>query len=660
MKSTISTSAGIAIAGAAATLVTLFMAWPVVLHPAAQIYGREILGRHPEPYTFIRLFGDPSLGDGWSRPLTDGWGWLLGRMLPPVAAYNLVVLLSFPLAAMAAYALGRYLTRSHGAALIAGLAFAFSPAHLAHAAYHPDIAQTQWIALYVLALVAVVDRLAVGRAVAFAVATAALVLSNFYGVLFAAVMAPVMITAFWAIRSDADRNLWPVIGPSAVLAGVGVLLFWIYRPELFVDASRFGIPLDDIAFYRGRWWAYFTPPVDHRWLGAKGDAVFDAAGINLQLTELQLYLGYALMALALAAMVVAIARWKNEPQWRFVPAAIVVALVAALVSLGPASGNCDSTTMAPGCLIFRVAPMFRLYSRFGLVTQLMVSLAAGAGAMLVAQHSTIGRRIVSGLLVVAAFEYWPLPARAHDVLPTSAHRWLASMPDEGRTLDCYPGTATESQIPWMMQREVLFLGSTLPNCGDPQLGMKLAGMNVAQVLVRRSAAASKLPTPLPVGLTLAHEFWDSDIYAVSQTPPAVVTVSSSGFFGYEHSGDDWWQWMGPSGTWTVRNTTTTTQVATLSVNLVPMGVPRRVTVTMDSGVPSEVQVGMARKDVTLGPWTLAPGNHTLTFAADGEPVRPSDTDGSSDRRPLTVSFRNERWTIGDTGGARPSTLLGPP
>jgi hypothetical protein len=52
---------------------------------------------------------------------------------------------------------------------------------------------------------------------------------------------------------------------------------------------------------------------------------------------------------------------------------------------------------------------------------------------------------------------------------------------------------------------------------------------------------------------------------------------------------------------------------------------------------------MDRKQFVLGPWTLTPGDHRLTFAADGEPIRPSDVADSKDARPLTVAFRNDRW-----------------
>ena len=69
-----------------------------------------------------------------------------------MAAYNWLVLLSFPLSAAAAYLLARHLLLSPAGATVAALAYAFSPFHLAHAAYHPHIAQTQWMPLYLLAL----------------------------------------------------------------------------------------------------------------------------------------------------------------------------------------------------------------------------------------------------------------------------------------------------------------------------------------------------------------------------------------------------------------------------------------------------------------------------------------------------------------------------
>jgi hypothetical protein len=65
---------------------------------------------------------------------------------------------------------------------------------------------------------------------------------------------------------------------------------------------------------------------------------------------------------------------------------------------------------------------------------------------------------------------------------------------------------------------------------------------------------------------------------------------------------------------------------------------------LDGQAPTSVSLGMIREPYTFGPWTLEPGDHTLSFAADGEPTRPSDQlEDSKDNRPLTVAFSNERW-----------------
>jgi hypothetical protein len=340
---------------------------------------------------------------------------------------------------------------------------------------------------------------------------------------------------------------------------------------------------------------------------------------------------------------VAVANWRREPRWRFVPAVIVAAITAMLLSVGPPSGGCPPTSLAPGCVLFGIAPMLRVYARFAIIAQLLLALAAGLGIVLVAQRSRRGRTIAAALLVLLAIEYWPLPARGHDVLPTTAHRWLAQTPPQGLVLDCYPFSLAEGTIPWLSGREVRFLDEDVPNCNDPKLGERLATLGVRQMLVRRNRVASHPTSPLPQGLTLAQSFDDADIYDVSQTPPAIAVASSTGFLGVEHDGDDWWQWMGMTGTWEVRNTTETPKEVSLSVHLTPFAAPRTLTYSLDGGPEQRVQVPISGQNFTLGPWRLTPGQHQLRFSADGEALRPSDLGNTDDRRVLAISFRNERW-----------------
>ena len=165
---------------ALATLVTVAIAAPVLRAPSERLFGMEIVGRHHDPFTVMEQFERPISVGVYSQPLTDIPGALLARLPAPVAAYNWIVLLSFPLAAAAAYLLARHLALSPAGATVAAMAYAFSPFHLAHAAYHPHVAQMQWLPLYLLALWRCLDR-ASPPAVAFSPPRrSAVTLSNFY------------------------------------------------------------------------------------------------------------------------------------------------------------------------------------------------------------------------------------------------------------------------------------------------------------------------------------------------------------------------------------------------------------------------------------------------------------------------------------------------
>ena len=137
---------------ALAAIVTAMLAAPVLRAPAQRVFGMEIVGRHHDPFSVMAQFEQPVTINVFSQPITDAAGALIARLAGPVAAYTWLVLLTFPLSAAAAYLLARHLNLSRPGAAVAAMAFAFSPFHIAQAAYHPQVAQVQWIPLYLLAL----------------------------------------------------------------------------------------------------------------------------------------------------------------------------------------------------------------------------------------------------------------------------------------------------------------------------------------------------------------------------------------------------------------------------------------------------------------------------------------------------------------------------
>ena len=104
---------------ALATVVTAGIAAPVLRAPSERVFGMAIVGRHHDPFTVMEQFGRPISVGVYSQPVTDITGALLARISGAVAAYNWLVLLSFPLSAAAAYLLARHLALSPAGATVA-------------------------------------------------------------------------------------------------------------------------------------------------------------------------------------------------------------------------------------------------------------------------------------------------------------------------------------------------------------------------------------------------------------------------------------------------------------------------------------------------------------------------------------------------------------
>lgn len=511
-------------AAAIALLMTLVIAAPVLRAPSERVFGADIVGRHHDPFTVMEQFSRPMSLGVYSQPVTDLTGAAIARATGPVAAYNWLVLLSFPLSAAAAYLLARHLALPPAGALLAALLFAFSPFHVAHAAYHPHIAQTQWIPLYLLALWRCMDRGSAGAVAFLVAATAAVTLSNFYGGLIAAVITPVAVgCAFAAARLRHGGALLVTLATLAVLAVVGLSFAWWTAPSVVADPSAFAFPREDLFRYSAKWWSYLVPPASHPLLGDFARGIWTDWNVKEGLLEHQVSLGWGVVALGL----VAIYGWFT-PEGRFarlaaVPILAVVALFALVCSLSPERTVSGITLTRPSALLYSIAPMFRAYARFGVVVQLMAALLAGIGASWLVARSTRTARIACTVLVALAIsEYavWP-GALWRDVLPTAAHRWVMNQTQASRVLDCAPMDAESSSILWLTGGRITPRDGSFAGCADPALGIRLAGAGFTQVLVRDASERQWLRDhAAEEDLRLQAHFGDADVFALTASEPA--------------------------------------------------------------------------------------------------------------------------------------------
>ncbi len=122
---------------------TLWWSQQVLSHPGASFYFSKAIFF---PQGASLLYNDYS----WYNIILS-WG--LSPFLRPAAVYNVLILQSFPLAALGAFALARQVTGHSLASLVAGLIFAFTPSHYAHAALHMNISAIQFLPWFVLYLI---------------------------------------------------------------------------------------------------------------------------------------------------------------------------------------------------------------------------------------------------------------------------------------------------------------------------------------------------------------------------------------------------------------------------------------------------------------------------------------------------------------------------
>lgn len=520
---------GTAAVAAIALVITAVIAAPVLLAPSERIFGGEIVGRNHDPFTVMLQYLRPIALGLYSQPVTDVAGALLVRVMHPVTAYNLLTLLSFPLAAATAYLLGRHLALSPAGAALAALAYAFSPFHLAQAAYHVHIAQTQWLPLYLLALFGCLDEPTPKAVGLLAVATACVTLSNFYGGLIAAVITPFAIAAYWLGRARpggrSKRGLLVTAGSLLFLAGGGIAYVWSVAPDVVANPATIAFRRADLFRYSAKWWAFFVPPVQNPLLGDSARRLWLDAGVGGGLLEQQVSLGWGIIALGAVAAFGWLARDRQPAALGNVPIVAALAAAALLCSLSPESRIGPITIVRPSGILYDLVPMFRAYARFGVIVQLMAALLAGIGAdWLLGARTRRGRIACAALVLLAVGEYavWP-PSLWRDVLPTAAHRWVARQPVGLRVLDCAKSTPAESSVPWLTGRQLVLLGGQFDDCTTPQLPRKLAAAGYTHLLVRRETATGRwfASHPLADGLRRLEQFNDSEVFAVSASPPPV-------------------------------------------------------------------------------------------------------------------------------------------
>ncbi len=628
-----------------ASVLTLAMAWPVVVNPNQRLFGHEIVGRHADAYNFIQMLGERAELGGTTQPAVDWVGVWLGKLIGPVAAFNLLVLVSFPLAAAATYALARYLgLRLWPAVWAAGL-FAFSPLHIAHAAYHPHVAQVQWLPLVLLALVAVSDRWGPLRASALLAATVLAALSNFYAAMMLAALMPVCL---WILKRHPVRTgsgwratLWTV----AAAAVAGLLFVSYYYPRVIQDPAAIAFPAKDAQIYAARPVSYLTPPVDHPVLGTWGKGLWVEKGYGDAVLEQQVYVGFG----ALAAALLAVWLWRRRrgtSSARSMPLLLGLAAGAFLFSLPPLWNLGFAQIPSPSWLLHALAPMFRAYARFGFVVQLAVLLVAGLAWNWVSGD----KRLRGALTIVAAlavFEFLPLPPwRWHPLYPHPGYVELENLADNVGLVDCTLTPQLASTVAPLVRGSLYAADGDRVDCAEPALAAKLASLGISHVLDRAGGPSSQQPDLTKV----ADVDGEIALYRVDAEPSSVYVRRWDGFSWREGVGSESLRWAGTRAAWWLSDPRWTRDPVRLRLELVAFPEPRDVSLIFNGDLITtfDVSTELAWFEVEL---PMRPFRNRVQFVASGDPAVPDQILGNGDRRRLAFAVGSIEYppSVGSSG-----------
>jgi hypothetical protein len=630
-----------------ATLGAVALGWPVLQDPGERLLGRELVGRKHDPYTVIEQFERPRSPNLRTQPATDYVGAVLTRVVGDgVVAYNVFMLATFPLAALFAFLFAHHLTGSAPVAWTAGLLYAFSPFHVAHVAYHPHIAQIQWVPLALLALWRAVEHADLRRVVLLLASLSLVALSNFYFGLVVGVLLPLLLVAAWRSR-DSDAGGRPAIelarvaGTLGALAGAAWLYARLFAPQVLRDADSLAWPRRDLVEYTARWWSYLLPPVDHPAFDGVARRVLAGHGVRGGIVEHQVTIGFGVALLATAGAALWL-RDRRRRELRAVPGLVLVAAVAFLLSLQPDWTLGGVTFRGPSGWLYELAPMFRAHARFALVVGLVAYLLAGLALDRAWRGSSrLAKGAAAALLAVAVFELTPLPPwRWRDVLPTAAHRWLKENRPPGKILDCAPVPDIEQRaVPRLFGPGLERLLST-SDCGEPGFAGKVAARGVTTVIVQRASrgAAALLSRPLAAGLAPLRDFPDAVVWRVTASPSPLTLELGRAFHLREYSEAGSFRWMPSGAELTAINHTGAPTRVRLELRLHAFPGPREVTLLAPGGAAFTAAVGTTPAPHRFGPFDLAPGRYPLELRTATPAVVADDVLRNGDRRRLAIGL----------------------
>jgi hypothetical protein len=254
-------------------------------------------------------------------------------LLSPVAAYNVVFLLTFFLSGLTAYALCAHLTQSRWAGLLGGIVYAFFPGRMAHAlAGHMELIAIYLFPLYLLLLIKTMRRPKPVTALLCGLTLGAslLVQPLFIPFLLVPFTAIWLLCEVFLLKRPIKRRAWLALaGALGLGAIIAAPFFWPVLSQQAAGQASYLEGIGTVSFSADLLGIVAPSPVNPVLdrLGIVPAYVHRVVPNDWRIAELLTYAGLAPLALGILAA----AKYRRR-----VAAWTLVAVLAVVLSLGPA------------------------------------------------------------------------------------------------------------------------------------------------------------------------------------------------------------------------------------------------------------------------------------------------------------------------------------
>jgi len=439
------------------------------------------------PANFINMIAFPfGIDTVESVPFFPLWGLLakyLSICVNEIFAYNFLLLLTFVLTALSAYALMMELTKNRGVSIFSALIFSFCPYHFVRVWQHFGTAQIQWIPLYIFSLI----KLFSTRNIRFAFLLAFSLALNYYhdvhyayylffaGLLFLICVLTAKDGLAEKIRFFKLFLLAMVIGVLLILpALVPFLVKFLQTKHQAVLAQSLVRPFEDLFSQSARPLSYLLPFTEQPVFGGFTKMFIGTGLWGESLTEHNVFLGFIPLSLAILAFIkrkriTELFPYKKKEAGFIFYFFVSLFVLGFIFSQPPWWDIFGFKLYMPSFVFYKIVPMFRAYVRWAIIVMLSVSVLAGFGLLYLVSSLKQNRAkaaLIAAFTIFSLWEFWSNPGEhVIDLSRTPlVYDWLSEQPGDFVIAE-YPldtGGANETYKFYQIRHKKKIINGTLP------------------------------------------------------------------------------------------------------------------------------------------------------------------------------------------------------